>query len=305
MESESMRHDLLVYDSDEQYAEQVVPFFDAGIEQGETLVAVPGRATAPLLRDALGAASERVEVHICEEWYTRPEAALASYDAAVRTCLRDGATGVRAVAEVPFCSSREGWDSWIRYEAIFTAAFAGRPVSVMCTYDSRIVPERVVDAVRQAHPHVVLDGRRENPDYHDPAEVVRKFAPEPEPLPEMRDLPVDGDPRALRGALLAELATAGVAPNQAEAMILAASETVVNAARHGEGVRRIRVGGGRGAFVCEVSDRGGGLNDPFAGYVPPGAPAANGEGLWVARQLTRRVDLAPSPEGGLTVTLWI
>jgi anti-sigma regulatory factor (Ser/Thr protein kinase) len=305
MVGEPMRHDLLVYDSDEQYAEVVASYFDAGMEQGETLVAVPARATASLLRDALGAASERVEVKICEDWYSRPEVALASYDAAIRTCLRDGATGVRAVAEVPFCSSLEGWDSWIRYEAIFTAAFAGRPVSVVCTYDSRVVPERVVDAVRHAHPHVLSDGRRENPDYRDPAEVVRRFAPEPEPLPEMHDLPVDADPRALRGTLLGELASAGVAPDQAEGMILAASEVVVNAARHGDGVRTIRVGGGRGAFVCEVSDRGGGLSDPLAGYVPPGAPAANGAGLWVARQLTRRVDLAPSPEGGLTVTLWV
>ena len=87
-------------------------------------------------------------------------------------------------------------------------------------------------------------------------------------------------------------------------MILATSEVVMNAARHGDGVRRIRVGGGDGTFACEVSDRGGGLNDPLAGYVPPGAPAAGGAGLWVARQLTRRLDLAPSPEGGLVITLW-
>lgn len=304
MGSKPLLHDLFVYDSDEQYAEQASAFLVAGIEQGEALVAVPGRTTAPLLRDALGAVSERVTFHICEDWYTRPEAALAGYDVAVRTYLRDGATGVRVVAEVPFCSSPHGWDSWIRYEAIFNAAFAGRPVSVMCTYDSRVVPERVLDAVRRAHPHVLSDGQHENPDYQDPAVVLARFEPEPEPLPELHDLPVDADPRALRGALFRELANASVAPDRAEAMILAASEVVVNAARHGDGVRRIRVGGGRGTFACEVSDRGAGLRDPLAGYVPPSAPAANGAGLWAARQLTRRLDLAPSPEGGLTVTLW-
>ena len=56
--------------------------------------------------------------------------------------------------------------------------------------------------------------------------------------------------------------------------------------------------------MCEVSDAGGGLDDPLAGYVPPCAPAGNGAGLWVARQLTRRLDLLDSPEGGLTVRLW-
>jgi anti-sigma regulatory factor (Ser/Thr protein kinase) len=87
-------------------------------------------------------------------------------------------------------------------------------------------------------------------------------------------------------------------------MILAASEVVVNAGRHGGGVRTLRVGGGDGTFVCEVSDAGGGLEDPLAGYMPPGAPSGHGGGLWVARQLTRRLDLVPSPDGGLTARLW-
>jgi anti-sigma regulatory factor (Ser/Thr protein kinase) len=304
MGSDSVRHDLLVYDSDDQYAEQLVPFVEAGLDQGEAVVAVPGRATEPLLRDALGAASDRVTFHLCEEWYTRPEAALAGYDAAVRAFLRDGATGVRVAGEVPFCSSQREWDTWVRYEAILNRAFADRPVSMLCTYDSRVVPEHMVDAARHTHPNLVSGGRQENLDYHDPAEVLRTLAVEPEPVPELHDVPLDGDAHAFRGVLLRELADADVAPGPAEAMILATGEVVVNAARHGAGVRTLRVGGGDGAFVCEVSDAGGGFDDPLAGYVPPGAPAGNGGGLWVARQLTRRLDLVPSPAGGLTVRLW-
>jgi anti-sigma regulatory factor (Ser/Thr protein kinase) len=151
---------------------------------------------------------------------------------------------------------------------------------------------------------VVSDDRQENPDYHDPAAVVRGIAPEPEPLPELHDVLADSDARALRGTLLREMANAGVAPDQAEAMVLAASEVAVNAERHGAGLRTLRVGGGDGTFVCEVSDAGGGLDDPLAGYLPPGAPTSAGGGLWVARQLTRRLDLVASPGGGLTVRLW-
>lgn len=304
MGCDSIRHYLLVYDSDEQYAEQSVPFFEGALEDGEALLAVPGRATEPLLRDALGPASERVTFHICEDWYTRPEAVLAGYDATVRALLRDGATGVRLIAELPFCSSQSEWDSWVRYEAIINRAFADRPVSLLCTCDSRVLPEHVMDSLRHAHPHVYSGKGQENADYHDPAEVLRRFEPEPEPLPELHDLLANGDARALRGNLSRALADASVAPNQAEAMILAASEVVVNAERHGDGLRTLRVGGGDGTFVCEVSDAGGGLEDPLAGYMPPGAPGCNGGGLWVARQLTRRLDLVPSPEGGLTVRLW-
>jgi anti-sigma regulatory factor (Ser/Thr protein kinase) len=304
MGSESIRHDLLVYDSDEEYAEHLVPFVEAGLDKGEALLAVPGSATEPLLRDALGATSERVRFHVGDDWYTRPEAVLAGYDAAVRALLRDGATGVRVAGELPFCSSQREWDTWVRYEAIINRAFADRPVSIFCTCDSRVLPEHVLDSMRHTHPHVVSGGRRKNPHYLDPAEVLRRIEPEPEPLPELHDVPPDGDARELRGALSRELADAGVALDRAEGMILAASEAVVNANRHGDGVRTLRVGGGHGNFVCEVSDAGEGLDDPLAGYLPPGAPAGNGGGLWVARQLTRRLDLLPSPEGGLTVRLW-
>lgn len=304
MGCDSTRHHLLVYDTDEQYAEQSVPFFDGALEAGEALLAVPGRATEPLLRAALGAASERVTFHICEDWYTRPEAVLAGYDATVRALLRDGATGVRLIAELPFCSSQSEWDAWVRYEAIINRAFADRPVSLLCTCDSRVLPEHVLDSLLHTHPYVLSGGGLENPDYHDPAEVLRRFAPEGEPLPELQDLPGNGDARALRANLSRALADAGVPPDQAEGMLLAASEVVVNAERHGDGLRTLRVGGGDGTFVCEVSDAGGGLADPLAGYLPPGAPVRSGGGLWVARQLTRRLDLVPSPAGGLTVRLW-
>ncbi|MEA2134824.1 MAG: hypothetical protein QOC68_2733 [Solirubrobacteraceae bacterium] len=303
MESDTMRHDVLVYDSDEDYQQQLVPFLEAGLDAGEALVAVPGRATEPLLRGALGAASERVQFHRCEDWYTRPEAALAGYDAVVRGALRDGATGVRVAAELPFCSSQGEWDSWVRYEAIINRAFAERPVSIMCTCDSRVLPGHVLDAMRHTHSHVVSDGRQESPDYQDPAEVVQRFAAAPEAPPELHHVAVDGA-HELRVALSRALADAGVAADQAEAMILAVSEVVVNAERHGGGVRTLRVGGGEGVFVCEVSDAGRGLDDPLAGYLPPGARGAHGGGLWVARQLTRRLDLVSSPEGGLTVRLW-
>ena len=303
MNRDSIDHDLLVYDSDEQYAEHLVPFFEAGFDRGEALVAVPGRATEPMVREALGRVSERVTIHACEDWYTRPEAALAGYDAATRAFLRDGAAGVRVFAELPFCSSPREWSRWVRYEAIINRAFAGRPVTLMCTCDSRVLHEHMLDEMFHTHPHVVSGERQENPDYHDPAEVVRRFEPEPEPLPELHDVPV-GDARTFRGALARELADAGVAPDHAEAMILAAGEVVVNAGRHGDGLRTLRVGGSEGSFVCEVSDTGPGLDDPLAGWVPPGAPAGNGGGLWVARQLTRRLDLLPSPDGGLTVRLW-
>jgi anti-sigma regulatory factor (Ser/Thr protein kinase) len=86
-------------------------------------------------------------------------------------------------------------------------------------------------------------------------------------------------------------------------MLVAAREVLSNAERYGNGVRSLRVGTVEGRFVCEVTDAGGGLDDPLAGYVPPRPLGADPAGLWIARQLTSRLELH-SADDGLTVRLW-
>jgi anti-sigma regulatory factor (Ser/Thr protein kinase) len=66
----------------------------------------------------------------------------------------------------------------------------------------------------------------------------------------------------------------------------------------------MRVGRVGDRFVCEISDNGGGHDDPLAGYMAPRPGAVDGAGLWVARQLTSSLDLISSADG-LTVRLWI
>jgi hypothetical protein len=50
-----------------------------------------------------------------------------------------------------------------------------------------------------------------------------------------------------------------------------------------------------------VIDRGGGFDDPAAGYLVP--RAGTGSGLWVARQLAWSLESFHSPRG-FTVRLW-
>src|SRR3954464_13656096 len=45
-------------------------------------------------------------------------------------------------------------------------------------------------------------------------------------------------------------------------------------------------------FVCEISDHGPG--DPLVGYIPPHPGNGRGSGLWVARQLTERLEMISS-----------
>ena len=53
----------------------------------------------------------------------------------------------------------------------------------------------------------------------------------------------------------------------------------------------------RDRFACEITDDGPGLDDPIVGYLPPGPTADRGAGLWVARQLTERLELLGSGAG--------
>jgi anti-sigma regulatory factor (Ser/Thr protein kinase) len=116
-------------------------------------------------------------------------------------------------------------------------------------------------------------------------------------------VPTDGDAHALRARLLAEMAAAGVPEVDAAKMLMAVVEVLTNAHRHGDGVRAIRIGRVGERFVCEISDHGPGLHDPLAGYLPPHPGHARGAGLWVARQMTRRLEMTSS-ERGLTTRLW-
>ena len=79
---------------------------------------------------------------------------------------------------------------------------------------------------------------------------------------------------------------------------------LANAQRHGGETLSVRVGRVGDRFVCEVSDDGPGIDDPLAGFLPPRPGHADGAGLWVARQLTRQLEVVPSSHGA-SVRLWV
>jgi anti-sigma regulatory factor (Ser/Thr protein kinase) len=85
-------------------------------------------------------------------------------------------------------------------------------------------------------------------------------------------------------------------------MLLAGTEIATNALTHGGGVAAVRVGRAGGRFVCEIVDRGPGFDDPTAGYIPPRRGV--GTGLWVARQLTWRIEFFHAGPG-FTARIWL
>jgi anti-sigma regulatory factor (Ser/Thr protein kinase) len=297
----ALRHNAFVYGSDDEYVARSVEFLKDGLEAGEGGIVANTRDGLAMMRDALGTDADRVAFFDVSSTYTRPARAVATYYGAFLEQLR-GAPSVRAVADFQVGPAPGDWEEWAAYEAITNVAYDHLPVWVVCTYDANALPDPILDAASRTHPEMLGDGWRESDDYEDPRALMRRLAREPEPLSELRSFSAGEDLERFREQLARELVAEKMPEARALDMLVAGTEVAANAVRHGAGIEEVRVGRADGRFVCEIVDRGGGFDDPMAGYLAP--RDGTGTGLWVARQLTWRVESFDSPRG-FTVRIWL
>lgn len=108
---------------------------------------------------------------------------------------------------------------------------------------------------------------------------------------------------ALRSAVAAHAAMAGLPARLVYDVVVAAHELAANAVQHGAGRGRLRLEAAGGMLTCQVSDDGPAAarqdQDPAAGAAP--WPVGYGHGLWVIEQIAERVTIDRGP-GGTTVT---
>jgi anti-sigma regulatory factor (Ser/Thr protein kinase) len=302
-----LEHDAFLYGSDEQLVTAMVPFLREGLTRGDAAAAVTTPGNLALLRDRLGA-DAHVSYVEAADWYVRPAAAIAQFDAAIRELIDGGAPHLRVVGELPFGSTAGEHASWNRYEAIVNEAFKRAPLWVVCLYDTRALPEQLIEAARRTHPTLFeTRRRRQSVDYVEPAVLLGQI-PEPEiPVagPPRLQLRIDGDPRGWRHSLAGAVEAEALPRGRAEEFLIAVGEVVANALGHGHGLAELTLWSTNDGVVCAVHDDGPGVDDPFAGYLPPGNDdAAQGMGLWVARQLSDSLAIQ-SGAGGTTVRLGI
>lgn len=113
----------------------------------------------------------------------------------------------------------------------------------------------------------------------------------------------DGDSLyALRSAVAAHAADAGLARDRVYDVVTAVHELAANAVRHGAGHGRLRLRADSKALHCQVSDDGPADQDP----APPDAaawPREPGHGLWIIDQIADRVRLERAASGATVVTV--
>lgn len=283
--SNGFEHDALFYETDDQFAAALVPFLREGLRQGQAAVVATTRDHIALLRDELG--RDAVSVHFIEddEWYVRPARTIAGWQRWLDEFAAGGFAYTRVVGEVKFGSTDQTHATWTRFESALNAAFGHAPAWIVCPYNLRTQPERVLKDAWRTHPTIWTVEREPSHRYVDPAALLSEIH-EPAPAvngePSLELVISDGlgDVRTLVRAIGDQ---ARLPADRAEELTLVVSEIAANALRHGEGPCRLTLWVREDGVVCEVSDRGEGLHNPLAGYLPPEREASSGMGLWIAQ----------------------
>jgi anti-sigma regulatory factor (Ser/Thr protein kinase) len=299
--SSRLEHDAFLYTSDEQFVTALVPFLGEGLARGEPAVAITTPDNLALLRDGLGADAAQVRYVDAADWYVRPAAAIADCVAVVRELTESGASAVRVIGEPQFGATAREWGLWTRYEAIVNRALGTLPMWVVCLYDTRTLHKQLIRDAYRTHAMVwQANDRQASPRYVEPGALLRQI---PEPgltvagQPSVQ-LEIEGDPHVWRRPVAAAISSDSVPAERVEEFLIAISEVVANALRHGRGRARLALWPRATGAVCEVHNDGLGLDDPFAGYLPPdGDTAAWGMGLWIARQLSEALAIHSGPDG--------
>ncbi|WP_422770108.1 anti-sigma factor RsbA family regulatory protein [Plantactinospora sp. WMMC1484] len=295
---EGYYHEAVPYHSDEELLAVALPFLLGGVAAGEPTVVSFGERTAALVRAAVPADSA-VTFLPGGDLYARPAVAIRSYQRMLAGYVAEGAQQIRIIGEVPRAALGATWDWWARYESAVNHAYDSFPLWSMCAYDTRITPAPVLADVLRTHPRVATaDGEhRPSETYTEPKVYLsedRALLPDPlqstTPLVEL----VDPSPTQARHAVY------GTDPgtlraDEIEDLVVAVSETVTNALRHGRPPVRFRLWSGTDRIIVAVSDGGGGPEDPFAGLLPAAADGAGGLGLWITFQSCNHVTFNRAP----------
>jgi anti-sigma regulatory factor (Ser/Thr protein kinase) len=288
-------HETAFYEDDEQFVDLVAPFLEGALEAGEPALVHLDEAHTALV----GRHVDLSALHVVPSSWTTPARAIGERRRRFDELIADGAGQIRVVGEVPHPGTGGSWDAWSRYEGAVNHAYADFPVWGLCLYDSRVTPSSVVRDARRAHPFEVLPGgeRRPSDDFLDPFDYLLGLdAPTPHPL-QLRapDLLVEDPTLVGARAAVAALARGVLGPAGVDDAVIAVSEVVANAWRHGEPPVELRAWAVPGTLVVSVRDHGPGTDDPLVGLLPrkPGSgllPSA-GVGLWMAGQVATELML--------------
>ncbi|MFC5179803.1 sensor histidine kinase [Actinomadura harenae] len=299
--SQAFSHRVLPYDRADDLLDGVLPFLREGIESGDRVLAVTTLAMHMLLRDTLGADAAGVEFFESDKWYAHPARYLADTLALAETAAWQKRR-LRVLGE-PTWARRGPLEllEWQRVEAITNAAFTGTGAALLCAY-SRSLSPGVVAASRQTHPETTRGtSTLANPGYQEPwAYNARLDATPLHPAPDdSYKLDIDVPDLYWIRAYVTNFARRTPLPeDDLQRLLVAVTEVVTNALRHGRPPITLRLWLEPGELVCEVTDHGHWTERTGFGLIPPKPVGGAGRfGLWAVRLLCSTVQIRTGRDG--------
>lgn len=298
---DAFEHPALFYRSEREYTDRTVTFVREGLAAGEPVaVAVPA-PNLELVRAGLGKDAREVTFLDMAEAGRNPGRiipgvlrAFADAHAHARGRVRrvrivgEPVWAGRSAAEYPACA---------QHEALINAAFAGRPVTILCPYDaSRLDGDVLADAL-VTHPTVIAQGRERASGAYDWRAVVARYNEPLGPAPDAEVLAFGAGelPEARRFAV-GRAASLGLAERRLQDAELAVAELTTNSVVHGGGHGTLAIWAEPGQVVFEVRDTGR-LTDPLAGRRPPEHGQIGGRGLLLVHYVADLVRMHTTDDG--------
>ena len=298
--SGSFSHDLLLHDGQNELVDGVRAYVEEGLASGAQVLVHGDEGHLARMRDALGC-HPRLEYGLTADLFRRPMSTLF----ATQRRLAESSVPVElwAVGTVSPANDRTTGTRWTRFESLINEVLGAYAFHALCTYDTRTLPNRMLDAGKANHPWICGEGHRTpNSEYLPPAEFHRTpLARVPGPidvrpaanvtLHTLKDLH-----RARR--LVARVATKDscVPSDEVDGFITAINEVVINGLTHGRPPVHLTLWAETTRLTCRVLDTGGGIPNPLAGCRYP--EESGPKGLWLARQLCGDVYVTNLPGGG-------
>jgi anti-sigma regulatory factor (Ser/Thr protein kinase) len=287
------RHELRVYESDDDLVEFLVPFVHEGAAARQPVfVHLPARETA-LVRGALGNGDRAGTTFLGAAADHSPASRIRTLRSLLGDLAGSGGEHARIASSVPHPGLGAPWYPWCRYEAAVNELLADLPLRGVCLYDRRATPADVLADVERTHPHVYTANGTplSNGRYEPPWSFLPSMPPAPpDPLEATSPTAVLVDPWPVDARFIVEQAAerTSLTGAQINDLELAVSEALTNAIRHGRPPITMQLWTAPERLVVAITDRGTGPEDPYAGLIP--RPAGNGGvggyGLWLTHQLT-------------------
>jgi transcriptional regulator with XRE-family HTH domain len=170
-----LEHKALLYEDDESFVATAGPYLRGGIDRSEALLAATTPRNIALLREHLAADADQVEFVEFASSFGSPADAITRFRDFTSTAIESGASWVRLLAEPIWVGrSRSEVRVWSRLESLLNLVFAAWPLTMLCPYDARVVPAKVIrEVLWPTHPETITsEGLRGDGRYADPAGFI-------------------------------------------------------------------------------------------------------------------------------------